>query len=175
MPGAVLTNGDMLASKQGKPKISLKLVFKDDVPAGGLLFTFTGTTKEDDRKTVQDILIPFVSVNKGVAPAPAAVASPVPAVVSTGGSGASTPGTPGALSAVQRGKRKAEDSPAPLSEAAQTARKAEQKLKIKVLGKNPNLKLLHRELVMGGQISEKEFWEGREVGVSLATGADNRH
>jgi transcription initiation factor TFIIH subunit 1 len=150
----------MLASKQGKPKVSLKLLFKDDVPAGGLLFTFTSQTKEDDRKAVQDILIPFVSVNKGVsAPAP----DPAPAA---SGSGTSTPvaGTPAALSTVQKGKRKAEDSPAPqFSEAAQAARKAEQKLKIKVLSKNPNLKTLHRELVMGGQISEKEFWEGREV------------
>lgn len=164
----------MLASKAGKPKVSLKLVFKDEIPAGGLLFTFTATTKEDDRKAVQDILIPFVSVNKGVA-APTPVAASGPSTTNGGEeSGASTPlpGTPGALSAVQKGKRKAEDSPGPgpvLSEAAQAARKAEQKLKMKVLGKNANLKMLHRELVLGGQISEKEFWEGREVSLLLVS------
>jgi transcription initiation factor TFIIH subunit 1 len=32
-----------------------------------------------------------------------------------------------------------------------------------VLNKNPNLKMLHRELVLGKQITEEEFWEGREV------------
>lgn len=28
---------------------------------------------------------------------------------------------------------------------------------------NPELGALHRDLVMGGQITEAEFWEGREV------------
>jgi transcription initiation factor TFIIH subunit 1 len=45
----------------------------------------------------------------------------------------------------------------------QAARKLETKLKMKVLAKNPNLRALHKELVRGAQISEKEFWEGREV------------
>ena len=33
----------------------------------------------------------------------------------------------------------------------------------KVLMKSPELATLHRELVMSGQITENEFWEGREV------------
>jgi transcription initiation factor TFIIH subunit 1 len=163
----------MLASKAGKPKVSLKLVFKDDVPAGGLLFTFTAASKEEDRKAVQDILIPFVSANKGipVATAPAPVAGPsaptsaTAALVSgaAGSSGAPSPGTPaGTPSALAKGKRKAEDT------LMTPAKKAETKLKMRVLNKNSNLKALHRELVMGGQISEKEFWEGREVSLPCA-------
>ncbi|KAI9639283.1 TFIIH p62 subunit, N-terminal domain-containing protein [Dioszegia hungarica] len=159
---------NMLASKAGKPKISLKLVFKDDVPAGGLLFTFTAASKEEDRKAVQDILIPFVSANKGipVGAAPTPVAGPSGPTTATaalvsgaaGSSGAPSPGTPvGTPSAVSKGKRKAEDT------LMTPAKKAETKLKMRVLNKNSNLKALHRELVMGGQISEKEFWEGREA------------
>lgn len=33
----------------------------------------------------------------------------------------------------------------------------------KILNKNPELMNLHVELVRTGQISEEEFWEGREV------------
>ena len=33
----------------------------------------------------------------------------------------------------------------------------------KVLMRSPELATLHRELVMTGQITESEFWEGREV------------
>ena len=47
----------------------------------------------------------------------------------------------------------------------QAARKLETKLKMKVLAKNPNLRALHKELVRGQQISEREFWEGREVSL----------
>ncbi len=36
-------------------------------------------------------------------------------------------------------------------------------LRKKVLSKNPQLKMLHKELVMGRFVKESEFWEGREV------------
>ena len=61
-------------------------------------------------------------------------------------------------------KRKADGSPStgPL-DAAKAARPVNYKLRLRVLNKNPNLKMLHRELVLGKQITEEEFWEGREV------------
>jgi len=37
------------------------------------------------------------------------------------------------------------------------------RIRKKVLVKAPELAALHRELVMSGQITETEFWEGREV------------
>lgn len=37
------------------------------------------------------------------------------------------------------------------------------RLRKKVLMSNPELGTLHRELVMSGQITEAEFWDGREV------------
>jgi transcription initiation factor TFIIH subunit 1 len=181
----------MLASKAGAKRISLKLVFKDDLPAGGLMFTFTSATAEADRETVKNQLIPYVTVHRNgpdagttgtgtpgtpasgpaagsskPSTATAAVVSQVGAAAGVGdgmpntakrrkldggaidspGAGPSTPGTPGAMTPEQ-----------------QAARKLETKLKMKVLAKNPNLRALHKELVRGAQISEKEFWEGREV------------
>lgn len=40
---------------------------------------------------------------------------------------------------------------------------AEFRLRKKVLMNNPELGALHRDLVMTGQITEAEFWDGREV------------
>lgn len=145
----------MLASKAGAARVSLMLKFKDDVPAGGLLFTFTGANKEADRQKVQDVLIPFVAVHRGGA-TPAGTAA-----VSTAGpsSGASTPAasTPGTPSSITR-KRKVDD----LGVDA-VARRTINSLRERVLRKNATLKMLHRELVIGKQITEEEFWDGREA------------
>ena len=43
------------------------------------------------------------------------------------------------------------------------------RLRKKVLLSTPELAALHRELVIGGHITENEFWDGREV--SYVTGA----
>ena len=41
------------------------------------------------------------------------------------------------------------------------------RLRKKVLLSTPELAQLHRELVMGGHITENEFWEGREVIIHM--------
>ena len=127
----------MLASKAGAKRVSLQLLFKEDIPSGGLLFTFTNlNTREDDRKLVQDLLIPFVAANKNVTSIPGPSApSPI----------AASPGSPSL-------KRK-RDEP---NREINILRKA-------VLNKHPDLKKLHRALVLSDQISEEEFWSGREV------------
>lgn len=164
---------DMLASKAGAPKVSLKLLFKDDLPAGGLHFTFTNPTvssREDDRKTVQDILIPFVSINKGITPLPGAI--PTPGAAST-----STPGTPAAVAGIKRrldgetaapSPASSQDGGTPVDPAKKVKNSVLNSLRGKVLRKNPTLAALHHELVVSPddptqRISEREFWEGREV------------
>jgi transcription initiation factor TFIIH subunit 1 len=44
---------------------------------------------------------------------------------------------------------------------------AEFRLRKKVLMNNPELGALHRDLVMTGQITEAEFWDGREVRCTI--------
>ncbi|WVW84245.1 hypothetical protein I302_106275 [Kwoniella bestiolae CBS 10118] len=162
---------NMLASKAGSKSTSLKILFRDDIPTGGLTFVFSnGTTRESDRKEVQDILIPFVAANKNPQAAPsvaaaAAVTAPTPSTSTAQtvsslsakrklddiSSPAGTPGTPASV------------SPSTLSPAVRAQRKKEYKLRQKVLEKNPTLRMLHRELVIGKQITEEEFWDGREA------------
>ncbi|WVO17333.1 hypothetical protein L204_105025 [Cryptococcus depauperatus] len=160
---------NMLASKAGSERTSLKVLFKDNVPAGGLLFVFTHPiTRAEDRQAVQDILIPFVAANKNpVVPTlggPSAVNS-APVVSS---SAAVT-----TVADLSRGKRKMDElsasgpgTPAgtsPLPAVIRVQRKKHNTLRQRVLEKNDTLRLLHRELVLGHKITEEEFWEGREA------------
>ncbi|KAH9935534.1 uncharacterized protein B0H18DRAFT_1082284 [Fomitopsis serialis] len=48
------------------------------------------------------------------------------------------------------------------------------RLRKKVLLGNPELAALHRELVMGGHISENEFWEGREHLILALAAAESQ-
>lgn len=164
----------MLASKPENERVSLKIIFKENVPPGGLHFVFTNAnTRGDDRKAVQDILIPFVAANK----------NPTASAPGTPGS-STTPNTPSAatsavMSDVAKGKRKMNEvTPAglstvstessPLPPAVRSQRRKYNTLRQRVLEKNDALRMLHRDLVLGRQITEEEFWEGREVGQVLS-------
>jgi len=177
----VLLITDMLASKAGSAKVSLKLLFKDEIPAGGLHFTFTNPNaamREEDRKIVQDILIPFVAANRAGG-APSAATTPAPATngADAAASGPSTPnvtGTPTSLIGKRKLREEENNAPSPAgstgSGGPKRAREPENKrLKIRVLKKNPHLGELFRALVSnppegGPRITEAEFWQGREVG-----------
>jgi len=163
----------MFASKATSAKVSLKVTFKDDIPAGGLLFTFTSAKAGEDRTSVQDTLIPYITANRSApngvtAPAPAASTSAAPspgAGPSAEGSGKkrkaidpatpdTAPGTPSAMVAGAGARR-------PQTQLG--------KIRLRVLRKNPTLKMLHTELVLAKEITEEEFWDGREVSPSVRT------
>nr|XP_018262956.1 transcription initiation factor TFIIH subunit 1 [Kwoniella dejecticola CBS 10117]OBR85114.1 transcription initiation factor TFIIH subunit 1 [Kwoniella dejecticola CBS 10117] len=187
---------NMLASKAGSKAVSLKVLFRDDIPSGGLHLTFSNlSTREEDRKAVQDILIPFVAANKNPQGASNPTSNAVSSSSSANANGSSStnqivpPSTSAAQAVLQaKGKRKLDDVAAEdvaggsgiaspgtpgtsspggggttLSPAARAQRKREYKLRQKVLEKNPTLRMLHRELVIGKQITEEEFWDGREA------------
>lgn len=96
----------MFASKATSAKVSLKVTFKDDVPAGGLLFTFTSPDAAADRTSVQDTLIPYITTNRsGPTLAPATNGGEATGEGSPATPGSGTPiGTPDLLN---NGKRKA--------------------------------------------------------------------
>jgi transcription initiation factor TFIIH subunit 1 len=148
----------MFASKATSAKVSLKVTFRDDIPAGGLLFTFTSAQAGEDRTAVQDTLIPYITANRsapnGVTPAAPAAPSPVAGPSGEKKRKAMDPATPtdtapGTPSAVAGGVRR------PQTQLG--------KIRLRVLRKNPTLKMLHTELVLAKEITEEEFWDGREV------------
>jgi transcription initiation factor TFIIH subunit 1 len=156
----------MFASKATSAKVSLKVTFKEDIPVGGLLFTFTSSKAGEDRTSVQDTLIPYITANRSApngvtpaAPVASTSAAPSPIPLETEGSGKkrkydpstptdTAPGTPSAVVGGGGVKR-------PQTQLG--------KIKLRVLRKNPTLKLLYTELVLGKEITEDEFWDGREV------------
>jgi transcription initiation factor TFIIH subunit 1 len=182
----------MFASKATAAKVSLKVTFKDDIPAGGLMFTFTSSQAGEDRTSVQDTLIPYITANRsapnGVVP-PAAAATPT----STSAAAVAVASANGTPTESGSKKRKAFDPSTPTDTAPGTpsgpsgaggggggkgVQTAAKKIQLRVLRKNPNLKLLYIELVVGKEITEEEFWDGREVSYTGQIREDqltNRH
>lgn len=146
----------IFTSKAGVARTSLKITFYDNVPEKGLTFVFTHPQNQlSDRQTVQDRLTAVMQRNREVRAAGAANAVAGPSHAGPSGSAASV---------VQAVKRKAGND-TPGSGASEDGRDRElHELRKRVLRKNPTLKVLHRELVSKGrQITEDEFWDGREV------------
>ena len=152
----------LFCSKEGAAQVRLKLGLLGD--ENGHNFTFTSpqpvayTEREKFKKeltniisrnrSVQDIQRPIISVTPSAAvsssvsnaPPPRPLAGPSTSRAASVSSGrGSTPVIPGNDSA------------------------SDFRLRKKVLIGNTDLGALHRDLVMSGQITEAEFWDGREV------------
>jgi transcription initiation factor TFIIH subunit 1 len=166
----------LFCSKEGAAQVRLKLSVKEE--EAGHNFTFLSPQpvayaerekfKKDlttiigrNRGVSETVSRPPVTANASVEPATSVVATAVPASLS---SNAPTPklSIPPSRASTSRAPSVASDrmgTPAvPGNDHASDFR-----LRKKVLLSNPGLATLHKELVMSGQISEAEFWEGREV------------
>ncbi|CAL1706845.1 unnamed protein product [Somion occarium] len=150
----------LFCSKEGAAQVRLKLGLVSDDAGHNFTFTSPQPASLTEREKFKAELTNIISRNRS------GVATPAP-----GTRPPRTPGVPG--TPVPR--------PAPsLSRAASTSRAPsvgsdsrgpgtpvgdpthDFRLRKKVLMSTPELAQLHRELVMTGQISENEFWEGRE-------------
>lgn len=165
----------LFCSKEGAPQVRLKIaLFTDE---NGHNFTFVSPSARNERDKFKKELTQIVGTNKAIAdagarkpliptPTPIAAVSSTPTKLSTPTvSNASTPKPSGGVPII------------PASRAASVAseRRASTpvivgvdpvndfKLRRKVLMGDPDLAALHKDLVIGGQITEAEFWDGREV------------
>lgn len=142
-------------------------------------FTFTSpqAVALAERDKFEAELTNIIARNRAPPPAPPITASATPKarqpgtpVVGPNGSAIGTPlrppPTPLARPSQSRAQSVASDSRAsgtPLSDYPTN----DFRLRKKVLISTPELAQLHRELVMGGHITENEFWEGREVSTQI--------
>jgi transcription initiation factor TFIIH subunit 1 len=155
----------LFLSKEGAPQVRLKIVVEDsDIP---YFFTFL-SPRDQAAKECEDFkteLTAVIARNRDGSTAPITLGTTIPA---TGFARPSVPGgTPrlsvqhSPLPAISRATSVSSDhTPGPdvLSDF---------RIRKKVLVKDPELAALHRDLVVSGQITESEFWEGREVRHSL--------
>ncbi|KAI6098988.1 hypothetical protein EDD16DRAFT_1766100 [Pisolithus croceorrhizus] len=158
----------LFCSKEGAPQVRLKLGLVND--DAGHNFTFSSepqTVALTERETFKSELTNVISRNRsgaGAAPPPPGVVTPKAPVTASTSVSPSKPSTPVAVPAsrasVSRATSVASDGRVPIIPGADAA--SDFRLRKKVLMSNPELLALHKDLVMTGQITESEFWEGRE-------------
>lgn len=179
---------DLLSSKEGAPQIKLKVLVSGPQHAkaegGGYQFVFTSPPAQatKDRDAFKNALSTILSQNRAggtsgtatptrngpVLPASANgnARAPLPSRPPGGGPALPTRATSTVGDANGGHSRSGSTfggSPAPSIAPGAGLSADDIRLRKKVLVANPDLMGLHRDLVMSGQITEAEFWEGREV------------
>ncbi|KAI6157476.1 hypothetical protein BKA82DRAFT_1000520 [Pisolithus tinctorius] len=158
----------LFCSKEGAAQVRLKLGLVND--DAGHNFTFSSepqTVALAERETFKSELTNVISRNRsgtGAAPPPPGAVTPKPPVTANASLASSKPSTPLTVpvsrASASRATSVASDGRSPLVPGADAA--SDFRLRKKVLMSNPELLALHKDLVMTGQITESEFWEGRE-------------
>ena len=118
---------------------------------------FTAPQAVAEREVFKKELTLIISTNRAAASGATEPPSPVP-----GGQVTSKGSTPRPLAATSSRAASASSNDR-ASSSAPTGPQDDFQLRKKVLVRNKELATLHKELVMSGQITESEFWEGREV------------
>ncbi|KAI0733145.1 hypothetical protein C8Q72DRAFT_773128 [Fomitopsis betulina] len=148
----------LFSSKEGAPQVRLKVGLVSDDAGHNFTFTSPQPGALAEREKFKSELTNIISRNRsGV------------------GTPAQTPGTPATPVPANASKARLPQSASKLAHSRGTSADPrasgtpighdptnDYRLRKKVLLSNPDLAALHRELVMGGHISENEFWEGRE-------------
>ncbi|KAF9222739.1 hypothetical protein BS17DRAFT_783312 [Gyrodon lividus] len=160
----------LFCSKEGAAQVRLKLGLVND--DAGHNFTFTATPQAvaySEREAFKMELTNIISRNRSsgvlVTPATSTTAPAAATVTPKGPITVASSLTPSALpasraSTTSRAASVASDAKTPILSGQDAAK--DFRLRKKVLLANSELLALHKELVMGGQITEAEFWEGRE-------------
>jgi len=139
--------------------VRLKIGLEND--SNGHNFTFTSPNALTERETFKAQLTTIISNNRagreaGILQSPQ---TGVPAATSSAnGASHRAPAPSPSRPSTSRAESVSSTRGTPVNDPVNDFR-----IRKKVLIKTPELAALHRELVMSGQITETEFWEGREV------------
>ena len=137
----------------------LKIGLEND--SNGHNFTFTSPNALTERETFKAQLTTIISNNRAAREAGVLQSQQtgVPAVSSSANGAAHRASAPSpSRPSTSRAESVSSTRGTPVNDPVNDFR-----IRKKVLVKTPELAALHRELVMSGQITETEFWEGREV------------
>lgn len=137
----------------------LKIGLEND--SNGHNFTFTSPVALAERESFKAQLTTIISNNRaareaGALQSPQTSAPPAPS--SANGAAHRAPAPTPSRPSTSRAESVSSTRGTPVNDPVHDFR-----IRKKVLVKTPELAALHRELVMSGQITETEFWEGREV------------
>ncbi|KIP08401.1 hypothetical protein PHLGIDRAFT_29570 [Phlebiopsis gigantea 11061_1 CR5-6] len=153
----------LFCSKEGAAQVRLKIGLVSDDAGHNFTFLAPQPVAVTEREKFKTELTNIIGVNRRGPNTPSVVPSPITPVLAQQSSNApsSRPAIPMSRSSTSRAPSvAASDSRrtgTPMSDPT-----SDYQLRIRVLLSNPELAALHRELVMSRQITENEFWEGRE-------------
>ncbi|GJJ06326.1 hypothetical protein Clacol_000517 [Clathrus columnatus] len=142
----------LFCSKDGAAQVRLKLVVAGDEQGHNFTFLAPNITALEEREVFKRELSTIISRNRsGLETTPGHLGPPSP-----------FPSTPNALPRgpqASPGSTPGPRTPVPIGSPGNPE---EFHLRKNILLKHPELATLHSDLVFGGQITEAEFWEGRE-------------
>ena len=159
----------LFCSKEGSAQVRLKLALFGDETGHNFTFTAPQSVAVAEREKFKQELTSIISRNKNTTEGlpkpltPLKVAN-APPVFANPTSSALSPKqylTPSHHSVSRAPSDSSERRATPVITGSDPA--SDFRLRKKVLMSNPELGSLHRDLVMTGQITEGEFWDGREV------------
>ena len=159
----------LFCSKEGSAQVRLKLALFGDETGHNFTFSAPQSVAVAEREKFKQELTSIISRNKNtteglpkpltplkVTNAPPIFANPTPSALSP-----KQYLTPSHNSVSRAPSDSNERKATPVITGSDSA--SDFRLRKKVLMSNPELGSLHRDLVMTGQITEGEFWDGREV------------
>ncbi|KAI0694319.1 hypothetical protein BC835DRAFT_1274633 [Cytidiella melzeri] len=161
----------LFCSKEGAAQVRLKLALVADESGHNFTFTAAQPAALTDREKFKAELTNIISRNRSGVPATAATTpvTPSPAQSSTNGGPSRPAAHPTRPSLSRAASTASEARGTPINDPT-----SDFQLRKKVLLSTPELATLHRELVVGGHISETEFWEGREHLLLAQAAADRQ-
>ncbi|KIL65942.1 hypothetical protein M378DRAFT_192221 [Amanita muscaria Koide BX008] len=170
----------LFCSKEGAPQVRLKIGLKTDEAGHNFTFLSDPPVAYTEREKFKKELTNIISRNRSVVDPPprppvTASANVPPATVAASLSNAPTPKislAPSRASTSRAASVSSDQMGTPVIPGNDHA--SDFRLRKKVLLSNPDLAVLHKELVISGQISEAEFWEGREHLLLAQAAADSQ-
>lgn len=166
----------LFCSKEGAAQVRLKLSLKGDDAGHNFTFLSPQPIAYAEREKFKKDLTTIIGRNRGVSETPrppvtanAIVPSATPAVATAVPAASLVANAPTPKLSIPPSRASTSRAPSVASDRMGTPavpgndHASDFRLRKKVLLGNPGLAMLHKELVMSGQISEAEFWEGREV------------
>ncbi|KAF8635215.1 hypothetical protein AX17_003991 [Amanita inopinata Kibby_2008] len=158
----------LFCSKEGAAQVRLKLGLKGDEAGHNFTFLSSQTVAYSEREKFKKELTTIISRNRSVSEN----APRLPVTANTTATPAlfapASNGTAPRLSTQPPSRASTSRAPSVVSDRMSTPvipgndHASDFRLRKKVFLTNPDLAALHKELVIGGQISEAEFWDGRE-------------
>ena len=149
----------LFCSKEGSAQVKLRLGLVGDDSGHTFMFTSPQSTAVVEREAFKRELTNIISGNRNLVQ---------PTVATPKTAAQSNDATPQRVQSMPM-SRATSVSSSERASAVPSRAIDDFRIRKRVLMKTPELAALHRELVLSGQITETEFWEGREVMLSFVS------